>query len=127
MSSIIEALPELLISLIFVVLLFLFTREKLSAKTRNNMLACYGVGVLVTLILLFQSGTPPQNTLNTQESFAATDVSLAEIQDHSPKTLSAEESSERLNKLIEQQKQNVSVVQETTANSDADSVDKDVN
>ncbi len=109
MDFIIEAAPELIISLVFVVLLYLLTKEKLSTKARHGILYAYAGGLVVTLVLLYQSNTKPLNTLQVQESFAATQSELADAKDLSPQTLSSDQSSERLEKLIEEQKESVSL------------------
>ena len=69
MNFIIEAGPELLLSLIFIVLIFLLAKEKLSNKTRYRILYAYAGGLLMTVVLLYQSSTPTINTLKVQESF----------------------------------------------------------
>ncbi|MBE1301621.1 MAG: hypothetical protein GJ680_17170 [Alteromonadaceae bacterium] len=116
MNYIIEAAPELLISIVFVTLLYLLTKEKLSKTARHRILYAYVGGLAVALVLLYQSDTKPVNTLDIQETFASTETTLPEVKDLSPETRSSEESSERLDKLIEEQKDSVSVEKDDTGN-----------
>lgn len=112
MHFIIEAGPELLISFVLIILLYLLTKDKLSTRTRTRILLAYAGGVVVTLILLFQSNAPTVNTLDIQQRYANSDSELSATKDLSPKTLSSEESSQRLSDLIEEQKESVSVEHE---------------
>jgi hypothetical protein len=109
MNSLIEALPEFAISLVVFAVFLLIAKGRVSAKTLKGVSMVYAGAVIVIVLLLLQSGTPPRNTLEVEESFAATETELPEQKDLSPRTLTSEESSERLNTLIEEQKDKVSV------------------
>lgn len=116
MHFIVEASPEIFYSLVIVILLYLLTKEKLSKSTRHRILYIYSSGLLITLVLLFQSNTKPINTLNVLENYPIANVELAEVKNLSPKKSTSDESSERLNDLIEKQKQSVSITQDKSDN-----------
>ena len=116
MQFIIEAAPEILFSLIVVALFVVLAKDKVSARTMRGVLFVYGGGLLFTVVLLYQSSTQPVNTLQVQESDAATNTELTEVKDLSPKPLSSKESSERLKTLIENQKDSVSLEENESKN-----------
>ncbi|WP_338294265.1 hypothetical protein [Planctobacterium marinum] len=108
MDSIIEAIPEIVIACIVAGLFYLLTKDKLSASARNRSVLVFAALVLVWLIMLAQSDSVPAQ-LHVEETSPDYQQPLAEIQDTSPKTLSAEESSARLEALREAQKENTSL------------------
>ena len=112
MNFLVEAAPELLISLVIVVLLYWLTKEKLASQIRRGIVYTYVAGLLITVILLFQSNSKPNNTLQVQESEVSSELELSDVKDLSPETLSSEQSSKRLKALIEQQKDDVSVAKD---------------
>ncbi|MFC3092756.1 hypothetical protein DRW07_00885 [Alteromonas sediminis] len=109
MSAIMEALPEILIILVVFGVIFMLAKKKLSKERQTEMLVVFTAGGAIGILLLLQSGTPATSNLEVSETFAATNAALAEKKDASPETLTAEESSARLETLIEEQKQNTSL------------------
>ena len=109
MNSIIEALPELVISLVLFGVFYLAVKNTLSAKVLHRISLSFAGGIIIAIVLLLQSGSPPTNRLQVQESFASSESELAEQKDLSPETLTEAQSSERLKALISAQKDSVSL------------------
>jgi len=118
MNALIEALPEILIVLIAFGVIYLLARKKLAKERRTEMVVVFVAGGAIAIILLIQSGSPTLRTLQVEEQFASPNAPLAELKDASPDTLTAEESSARLEKLIAEQREN------TTLSSDKKDDDK---
>lgn len=123
MESIIEALPEIAIACILAAVFFWLSKDKLSKATRTKSLVVFAAALGIWLIMLGQSGSVPAQ-LQVTEQAPDYQQPLAEVQDTSPETLTAEESNERLEALRQQQKQGTSLEDESKAEDDEDGTEQ---
>lgn len=111
MNSVIEALPELAIAVLVAGLFFLLSKDKLSKSVRVKCLVTFAVLVCIWIIMLGQSSSVPQQ-LQVIEPEVSYEQPLVDVQDSSPKSQTADQSSERLAQLRKAQKQDTSLAED---------------
>ncbi|XOV81087.1 MAG: hypothetical protein ACFHVJ_09085 [Aestuariibacter sp.] len=116
-SGITEALPEILIACIIAAVVFYISKGRVRDEFRKAGVGVFIACLIIVIIMLGQSNSVPER-LNITENPTDYDKPLSDVVDSSPAQITAEQSSERLEAMREEQKQDT-VLGEKDSESDS--------